>query len=323
MEMLEEISTAFAQDIEENCPFQEDASPSSSLSEEEENIEDDDEETLPVIEMQANNGGVLGENLTAASPGKSGTVGGPYPSSEMKSEPQRDTARTLNQAHVHVPASPTEKVEEASLPYTVAAHHLIPGNAALKTSSLYEFLKKDGKVKSQAGNEWKISAFAGYNVNGCHNGVWLPGSYAIRAGTSVMKDTWSVLRGRVPVWCMNYAAAVTKVADGQFHDTHVTYSEKVQERLDDLATLLFKHLDVCKACKGKKELPPPYRVKASLYAISETLKGKVKARPEAWKGPWFTSDKLKEIIMKGGKLDQDFKSAYEAARIAPPKRSAS
>jgi len=56
---------------------------------------------------------------------------------------------------------------------TVAAHHLIPGNAALKESELFlseEYLWKDGKAKGNIG----------YNINAKNNGVWSPGNYGVR-----------------------------------------------------------------------------------------------------------------------------------------------
>jgi hypothetical protein len=55
----------------------------------------------------------------------------------------------------------------------VAAHHLIPGNAALKESELFlseEYLWRDGKAKGNIG----------YNINAKANGVWSPGNYGVR-----------------------------------------------------------------------------------------------------------------------------------------------
>ncbi|HYO65984.1 MAG TPA: AHH domain-containing protein [Archangium sp.] len=307
METLEKIAQAFAAEIAAKCPFQEDSATTASLEEEPEGIEDDDQDA--VVEMQANNGGVLGDNLAAASPGKAGTVGGPHPPPKTAKETQQDTDRTG--LKVRVPG--VDGVESKVLPFTVAAHHVIPGNASLKASMLYEFTKKGGKVQSTSGKSWTLSAYVGYNINGSHNGVWLPGSYAIRAGKTEMKDTWSVLRASKPNWCINYAASVVKVAGGQFHDTHTAYSERVQRILDKLAMYLFDHIDMCEECQKKDELPPPYLVKDKLYAISAYLRLKLQAHPSAWKSPWFTSDKLRDEVCSGSKPTQAFMDAYEAA----------
>ncbi|RKH47403.1 AHH domain-containing protein [Corallococcus sicarius] len=309
METLEKIAVAMAEEVKAKCPFQENWVAGESLEEEPESIEDDDRDS--VVELQANNGGVLGTNLANASPGKAGTVGGPCPPPEMKKERQVDTDRTG--VTVYVPGA--DGVEDQGLPFTVAAHHLIPGNAALKRSQLYDFMRKGGTVQS-GGQSWTISAHVGYNINGCHNGVWLPGSYAIRAGKTKMKDTWSKLRDSKPNWCINYAASVVKVAGGQFHDTHVDYSEKVQEELDKLTVAFFSHLKVCEDCKKKSELPPPYLVKDRLYAFSEYLKGQLLAPPSAWESPWFASDSLQKAIFSEAnvpKVSKTFTDAYNAA----------
>jgi hypothetical protein len=316
MEALEKISTAFADKVKEGCLFKEDSSQVPQLNEEPEDIENDDNES--VVELQANNGGVLGENLINASPGKEGTVGGPCPPPKMLRVPREDTERTGVQ--VHVPGA--DGVEDKVLPFTVAAHHLIPGNAALKKSDLYEFLKKDGSVESATGRRWTISAHVGYNVNGSHNGVWLPGSYVIRAGKTDMKETWSVLRGGKPNWCINYAASVVKVAGGQFHDTHVEYSEKVLETLGKLAVGIFNHLDTCEDCERRKKLPPPYIVKDRLYAISAYLGTVLKGQPSAWKRPWFTSDSLRNAVFSGARPSKVFMDAYNVAKKISPESQA-
>ncbi|RKH07415.1 hypothetical protein D7V97_21360 [Corallococcus sp. CA053C] len=307
METLEKIVMAMAEEVKAKCPFQEDSAAVASLEEEPESIEDDDQDA--VVEMQANNGGVLGDNLANASPGKAGTVGGPCPPPEMKKERQEDTDRTG--VMVYVPGA--DGVEDQGLPFTVAAHHVIPGNAALKRSQLYDFMRKGGTVQSEGGSSWTISAHVGYNINGCHNGVWLPGSYAIRAGKTEMKETWSALRVSNPKWCVNYAASVVKVAGGQFHDTHTFYSWKLRAMLDKLALIFFSHLDDCKECQEKKELPPPYLIKDRLYAISAHLKPILQGHPNAWKNPWFASDKLRDEIFSGSKVSTDFMDAYAAA----------
>jgi hypothetical protein len=60
-------------------------------------------------------------------------------------------------------------------------------------------------------------------VNGAHNGVWLPGNYAIRRKTKLPKPikgkSWSKLLQR-PDWCFDYMVAVVRLKERQFHDAH-------------------------------------------------------------------------------------------------------
>ena len=135
----------------------------------------------------------------------------------------------------------------------------------------------------------------------------------IRKDKTELKDTWSVIRATKPKWCVNYAASVVKVAGGQFHDTHAIYSERVQRALDKLAVTLIAHVDACKECEQKKELPPPYLIKDKLYAISAYLKPILQGHPSTWKSPWFVSDKLRDEIFSGSKVSKDFMDAYDAA----------
>jgi len=78
-------------------------------------------------------------------------------------------------------------------PLTCAAHHLIPAQEALKEHPILQFMCKDGEDQDFMNNGKKAPAPAknskvwgnvGYNVNGGQNGVWLPGNYAVGAGTA-------------------------------------------------------------------------------------------------------------------------------------------
>jgi hypothetical protein len=112
----------------------------------------------------------------------------------------------------------------------VAAHHLIPGNAALKRSDLFasnKYLWIDGNI--------------GYNIDSAANGVRLPGNYAYRpwgADGSVFHDN----EGVAP---HEYDLAGINVWGAQFHDAHGDYSEfvvsvldKICEKMDDGETML-------------------------------------------------------------------------------------
>ena len=123
------------------------------------------------------------------------------------------------------------ETELLSCPVVTAAHHLIPGNAALKKSELYsegKYLRTDGMA---AGN-------IGYNVNKAENGVWLPGNYAMRPWGTAGK----AFEAKHGVQAQDYADAAMTTA-GQFHDAHEEYSdfvlrclEKVKEKLDSSTT---------------------------------------------------------------------------------------
>jgi hypothetical protein len=84
-------------------------------------------------------------------------------------------------------------------PLTCAAHHLIPAQESLKKcKDILKYMCKkgepqdfrDGKAaKPEAAKEAKVWGNVAYNVNGCHNGVWLPGNYAVGGGTGGA-DIW-------------------------------------------------------------------------------------------------------------------------------------
>lgn len=92
------------------------------------------------------------------------------------------------------------ELEGKPLPYpvTCAAHHLIPAQEALKGHPILKFMCKKGESQDFLdGKNAAPSAVSGslvwgnvgYNVNGCHNGVWLPGNYAVGGG-----------KGAVEIW---------------------------------------------------------------------------------------------------------------------------
>ncbi len=198
--------------------------------------------------------------------------------------------------------------------FIVAAHHLIPGEAALEPSDLKHFMTKDESVdvETEEGVKTKeIVKHIGYNVNGAHNGVWLPGNYYIREDTSPRAGiSWGDL-GDDP-WCLNYVAAVTKAACGQIHDAHTQYSEAVKDLLNKIAEILARH--ECADCASDK-INPPFQIKERLYNLSSYFRGQVSGLPYFWKRPWFTSDRWREQAFSGGKVSDEFTEAYDAARI--------
>jgi hypothetical protein len=177
-------------------------------------------------------------------------------------------------------------------PVTCAAHHCIPAQESLKGHQILAFMCKkgtsDGYNHGYSGG--RVWSNVGYDVNGCQNGVYLPGSYAVGGGRGGM-GVWvkdmpdkenedvsepeapesNLLTGHLPgdtgtdaisnsnrKWL--YVKQAMKLAHGQFHDRHVDYSQKfVQGGLKKL----FEHYvnkfngsfrgDDCSQCKNRKD----------------------------------------------------------------------
>jgi hypothetical protein len=160
-------------------------------------------------------------------------------------------------------ASRRVSAKTASLPVTCAAHHLIPGNAALKESSILELLRVDGPEKGNIG----------YNVNKATNGVWLPGNYALRG-------KWGeTLQGGVAR--IDYVRSCM-LKYGQFHDSHTDYSKEVIKALDAIAGKYNSLLSsTCPSCKKKKNKAKDPKVSLFLLVgridwLSNTLHGYVR-----------------------------------------------
>jgi len=316
--LLEPVAVAMPnQAQEEECPFNmPDVKGAAKVDPE--NIKDDDKKRAQ--SRQENNGGTLGENLTNASPGKKGTIEGPFPPDTPQKRPAYDAKRKDGKNFRWVVVMGAADIPEGRFPLLVAAHHLIPGNASLKPSKIMSFMKKGGSIKSKAGKTYKIKDHIGYNVNGAHNGIWLPGNYAIRrAGAAWQKvpkkgKSWSGLADHP--WCECYVAAVVKATGGQFHDAHTQYSAHVKNQLNTLAAALSFHIDFCDPCKSKqkKGLPPPFIIKLQLYNYSRQLWNQLCGAPTSWKRPYFASDRWRDKVFRGSRISPIFKMAYNHAR---------
>jgi A nuclease family of the HNH/ENDO VII superfamily with conserved AHH len=312
MEIGEMIAVAFIQDQLEKCPFVI-PTESDNPSFEDESIKDDDKKAAK--KEQANDGGILGKNLVSGSTGAKGTVAGDYPpDSYLFKSPQFDTKRSPK-CKTHVFVAQADEHDAAAYPFTVAAHHLIPGNASLYKGLFQRYLKKGETVKTSNGKSWTIKNHIGYNVNGSHNGVWLPGNYAIDEATSPEGKPWSELTNQN--WCLNYVAATIKATGGQFHDAHTEYNESVSKLLLKITSKLHAHQLHCEECESKKgkEISPPHFVKERLYGLSNYLRGQVTGSPLTWKRPWFTSDKWRNRVFSPIKLNAQFVEAYTQARV--------
>jgi hypothetical protein len=307
MEIGEIVAVGFLKDsFDESCPFKEDALGADDY--EAENILKDD--TKDAEKQQDNDGGVLGRNLASGSQGKGGTVGGPFSLEKASGVKRTDTAR----GGVKVIVGGTDTTPRGEYGFTVAAHHLIPGEASLAPSYLKKFMTKEDSVTvwTEDGTKTKtIAKHIGYNVNGAHNGVWLPGNYFIREETSpIPGKSWSDLEN--DPWCLNYVAAVAKAAGGQMHDAHTQYNSAVKDLLNKIALVLVRH--ECKDCKTDK-INPPFRIKERLYNLSNYFRGQVTSLPFAWKRPWFTSDRWRNDAFSGGKPSNKFIDAYQDAQV--------
>jgi hypothetical protein len=298
MELGETIAVAssLTDGLDANCPFKLEGP--DTADEEGEAPAKDDLEAADAI--QENNGGVLGENLEKGSPagwGKSGTINEIFQPSPKDPAPRLDST-----------TDPSRRVKVGSKDYgyIVAAHHLIPGDAALSPSGLYKnYMKKGGKVTTPAGKSYTLKTNIGYNVNGNHNGAWLPGNYAIRKSKPQFNSTgktWSDLIGTDAKWCYAYMTACCEQAGGQFHDSHTKYSSAVLDVLDKIEFKLLAHQDACEDCKSKTELYPPYVLKTRLYMFSKFLRSQVRMKPGMWKNPWITSDRFKQDMMTQGRV---------------------
>lgn len=160
---------------------------------------------------------------------------------------------------------------------SVAAHHLIPGNAALKKSDLFvseEYLWTDGKAKGNIG----------YDVNSRPNGQWLPGNYAVRPWSTQDAD-----------FKQQYAYRAIDKWQMQFHDAHEKYSDEVRLALDQIYTKLEAGMDLwCPEAKKKKkrkaaERNPLYGLVARLHSVSDRLRRYLVYPVSNWRTNLWTS----------------------------------
>ena len=311
MELNEMIAMALAPVDDKGCPFSEEsvaAVPSAG-----ESRQDDD------AEPQGNNAGALGGNLEAGDADGGDGYAAKYPAPAMEPEPQIDTARQAAQGEtleIVLPAGGGSN--DLRWPFTMAAHHLIPGNASLKSSAVEKFMIQGEKVGP--GQRFTIEQHIGYNINGGHNGVWLPGSYAITDAAlaeiaSVASSKWSRYSKKHEEWAIHYIAAASRVGKGMFHNTHTKYSSVVRGMLNKIGAKLHTHLANCCDCKGKTKVPPPYRIKARLYLISSFLKVRTQAAPETWCCNLITFSKgWAGKIFDGRKPSKSFLDTYYSAK---------
>lgn len=176
----------------------------------------------------------------------------------------------------------------------VAAHHLIPGNAALKKSKLFiskKYLWKDGEAKGNIG----------YNINSVTNGVWSPGNYGVRpwggGGLAFKKET-GIDPGILAF------AAIEKWRT-QFHDAHEDYSEFVKNSLNELFNKLKRKEEIwCPEAKKNSDNPeeksPLYVLVSRLNSISQRMKRMLTFPTTNWKSNIFTSRFSQQYMAEKG-----------------------
>lgn len=166
----------------------------------------------------------------------------------------------------------------------VAAHHLMPGNAALKNSTLFKskkYLWKDGKAKGNIG----------YNINTGENGVWSPGNYGVRPWGTGGADFKSANPTLDP---KDFAFAAMEAWGTQFHDAHEKYSVFVKDCLNKLHKKLKAQNDIwCPEAKKKEQDPekkdPLYALVHRLNTISARMKRMLVFPTTNWKRNIYTS----------------------------------
>lgn len=181
------------------------------------------------------------------------------------------------------------------LPVAVVPHHLIPGDDALKRSTLVtsgDYLRGDG---SAAGN-------IGYDVNRAANGVWAPGHQAYRPW-GVNGAAFTVREG-VPAQA--YVEAAIEVWQAQFHEAHESYSEIVRDALDHMqASLKQQERAVCPHAAGRSPDSGALTVLVQrLDALASRLRRLVRFPTTGWKAEVFLS-RASQLYMSEHQLGGD------------------
>ena len=179
-----------------------------------------------------------------------------------------------------------KSTSRGALAVGVAAHHLIPGNAALAKSILFK--------KGYLGSSGKKTTTIGYDINKAANGIWAPGNYAMRPWGPGGKNFEGSPDG--------YAEAAILTVEVQFHDAHPTYSEHVLRSLDLIAKKVKQNEQICPHAADQD---PATRVLITLVArldsLSERCRRMVTFPSSRWKLSMYLS-RFSEQFMSNRKL---------------------
>jgi len=164
------------QAMDEDCPF----------SHEKPNPREKNE--LGGIGTTLGNNMKLGNGVHTSKP----PFGGDYTAGESVADP-RDRLYPIRSVVIQVKGETITLLGvPLQYPLTCAAHHLIPAQESLKGHEILNFMCKKGENQDFRNDaaaapapvaDSKVWGNVAYNVNGCHNGAWLPGNYAVGAGT--------------------------------------------------------------------------------------------------------------------------------------------
>jgi hypothetical protein len=200
-------------------------------------------------------------------------------------------------------------IKKASYDLDFAAHHLIPGNAALKDSAIAPFLGDSATVKNFSSSSKIEKGSAGYDVN-CHeNGHWLPSPYALSMNDGNSPAAWpnepgmkAALRDEgektfqvLESFKIAYAKEAVRVSGGrQFHMCHEDYSIEVKKHLQAVKIKMM----TCPEVDEKKDKfdKPPGGLRQTLISLSARLRGLVTGK--VWHSPFLVDDINESIASK-------------------------
>lgn len=192
----------------------------------------------------------------------------------------KNDAGKLGKALGGKPAAKPVSLGGQSYDAAVAAHHLIPGNAALKkVRSLMKFMWTDGEAEGNIG----------YNVNARTNGVWLPGNYGVRPWGAQGKAFENDAGG---ITAQQFAFAAMDAWRAQFHDAHKDYSEFVKGVLRKMSDKLRANEEIwCPEQKNKGGDSPTqmFQIVGRLNTISARMKRMLVFPTSGWKENVYTS----------------------------------
>jgi len=194
----------------------------------------------------------------------------------------RDRKKPVRDVVIEIDGEPIRLNDGSSdpllYPVTCAAHHLIPAQESLKGHPVLEFMCwngkdqdfRSGKAKDPQPVESLLWGNVAYNVNGCQNGVWLPGNYAVGGGKGGVK-IWAEegeTKKRGPAKNKLWSEKVDLAAD----DWDSGDDDKEEEKVDAMTRLLNASSPADFMLSGTNyeisELNPKWAyVKASMDAI--------------------------------------------------------
>lgn len=256
----------------------------------------DKEEDVPPPGLPRNDGGVLGGNLGGEPEGVQVMV------RYSETTPRKKKVTKNGKA---VEKEIAEYVEDASAqPYDVvfSAHHVIPGNEALKGHPVLRFVGDKsslGDYGQTVSSELADGEFIGYDINAAVNGVWLPGPYALST-----TGKWTDKKLASPTtlrFKQAYAFAVMDRTGRQFHYRHTKYSVFVIDCLKKVDTRLEGYAPRCQV-KPNGEPAKPYKAPHGLVArfnrISNRLRPLLDGR--RWSPHIFTDNDTGPAYIAGG-----------------------